>query len=343
MLSNIGRAAIKRISGSHVSTNRFLATFWQLQRVEGQQNVESVLKAPSASFPARRSYATATKATQTKTTTAKKPATKEVPAKKSTTKEPAAKKTVVKKPIKKAAKKPAAKKLAKKSAKKPVKKTLKAKPKKAKKAKTPLTDSQKLRKKLRELKVAALISENPKEKPQSAYRVLNLELATGSNDITAASKEASAKYKSVSTAELERLNHIANENKAANAIAYKNWVESHTPEEIRLANLARQHIRRLTSKTSSPRLIKDDRMVKRPMRPMIMFVKERFQSGDFAGIRVTEAMKRIAQEFKELSPAQLKPLQEASAADDARYIQEYKTVYKHDPVKARLAKAQAQA
>lgn len=337
MLSNIGRAATKRIGGSHGSTNRFLATFWQLQRVEGQQNGESVLKASSASLPARRSYATATKATQTKTTTAKKPATKKEPAKKSTAKEPAAKKTAAKKPVKKAAKKPAAKKLAK----KPAKKTLKAKPKKAKKAKTPLTDSQLLRKKLRELKVTALISEHPKEKPQSAYRVLNLELAIGSNDITAASKEAATKYKSASTADLERLNRIANENKAANAIIYKNWVESHTPDEIRLANLARLHIRRLTNKTSSPRLIKDDRTVKRPVRPMMMFVRERFESGDFAGIKVTEAVKRIAQEFRELSPAQLKPLQDASAADDERYIQEYKTVYKHEPAKARVAKAEA--
>ncbi|KAJ8061249.1 hypothetical protein OCU04_010319 [Sclerotinia nivalis] len=341
MLSNIGRAAIKRIGGSHVSTNRFLATFWQLQRVEGQQNGESILKAPSASFLARRLYATATKATQTKTTTVKEPVTKKAPAKKPTAKEPAAKKSAAKKPAKTAATKPAKKPAAKKLAKKPVKKAVKAKSKKVSKAKKPLTDSQKLRKKLRELKVTALISENPKQKPESAYRVLNLELATGSKDITAASKESAARYKSASTAELERLNHIANENKAANAIVYKNWVESHTPEEIRQANVARHHIRRLTKKTASPRLIKDGRMVKKALVPMMFFVKERHQSGDFAGIKVSEAIKRIVQEFKELSPAQRKPLEEASAADAQRYLQEYRTVYKHDPVKIRAAQDQA--
>ncbi|KAF7860753.1 hypothetical protein EAF04_008271 [Stromatinia cepivora] len=340
MLSNIGRAAIKRIGGSHVSTNRFLATFWQLQRVEGQQNAEFILKAPSASLLARRLYATATKATQTKTTTVKEPVAKKTPAKKPTAEEPAAEKSVTKKPTKTAAKKPA-KKPAKKLAKKPVKKAVKAKSKKGSKAKKPLTDSQQLRRKLRELKVTALISEIPKQKPESGYRVLNQELAIGSKDITVVAKESAARYKSASTAELERLNHIANENRAANAIVYKYWVESHTPEEIRQANVARRHIRRLTKKTSSPRLIKDDRAVKKPSAPMMFFVRERYQSGDFVGMKVSESIKRIAQEFKELSPAQRKPLEEASAADLERYFQEYKTVYKHDPAKIRTAQAKA--
>lgn len=195
MLSNIGRAAVKRIGGSHLSANRFLATIWQLQRVEGQQNAESTLKAPSASFLARRLYATATKAIQAKPTTAKKPATKKAPAK-----TPAAKKP--------AAKKPAAKKLAKKAEKKPVKKTVKKVKAKAKpKAKkVVLTDSQKLRVKLKELKVNALVKEDPTEAAQTAYLVLFKELLATNNIVSEVAKEASEKYKSASTTELEVIN-----------------------------------------------------------------------------------------------------------------------------------------
>lgn len=190
MLSNTGRAAIKRIGGSQISTSRFLATIWQSQRVEGQQNAVSTSRSLAASFLARRLYATAT-ATKAKPTTAKKPATKKVSSKTSAT----AKKPAAKKPAKKAAKKPA-----KKSAKKV---QAKAKSKKKVAKKVVLTDSQKLRKQLKELKVSALVSEGPKQKPENAYRVLFEELAIGSKDVVGASKLASTQFKSASTVELE--------------------------------------------------------------------------------------------------------------------------------------------
>ncbi|KAB8289623.1 hypothetical protein EYC80_010537 [Monilinia laxa] len=324
MLSNTGRAAIKRIGGSHISTNRFLATLWQLQRVEGQQNAVSTSGSLAASFLARRLYATAT-ATKAKPTTAKKPATK--------TKTPAtAKKPATKKPAKKAAKKPAKKSAKKVKAKAKPKPKPKPKPKKKKVAKkVVLTDSQKLRKKLKELKVIALVSDEPKQKPQNAFRVLFEELTAGSGDVIGSSKLASTQFKSASTAELERLNRISNENKAANLIIYKKWVESHTPENIRLANLARLHIRRLTNKTATPRIIKDDRAPKNRTLPLAIFVQERFRTGEFAGIKATESVKRISDEYKELTPAQRKTYEDAAAADSERYYREYKTVFKHEP------------
>ncbi|KAA8566858.1 hypothetical protein EYC84_009957 [Monilinia fructicola] len=313
MLSNTGRAAIKRIGGSQISTSRFLATIWQSQRVEGQQNAVSTSRSLAASFLARRLYATAT-ATKAKPTTAKKPATKKVPQKKA-----------AKKPAKKSAKKVQAK----------------AKSKKKVAKKVVLTDSQKLRKQLKELKVSALVSEGPKQKPENAYRVLFEELAIGSKDVVGASKLASTQFKSASTVELERLNRIANENKAANSIAHKKWVESHTPEEIRLANLARLRIRRLTNKVSSPRIIKDDRAPKNRTLPLAIFVQERFRSGEFAGLKVTESVKRISDEYKELTPAQRKPYEDASAEDTERYYREYKTVYKHEPGATLKTRAEA--
>lgn len=197
MLSTIGRAAIKRIGGSHISTTRFLATIWQLQRVEGQQNVESSLGSLSASSLARRLYATASKATQTKPTTSKKPATKAESAKKTAAKKPAAKK-----PAREVAKKKPA-------AKKPVKKAkAKAKPKpkpkkKPTKKKVVLTPSQILRKKIRELRVTALVGKEPAIKPTSAFQILLQQNSKSVKDIIENVRQTAAQLKSLSTAEFE--------------------------------------------------------------------------------------------------------------------------------------------
>ncbi|KAF7912728.1 uncharacterized protein EAF01_001749 [Botrytis porri] len=335
MLSNFGRAAFKRIGRSNLSTNRLLATVRQSQRVEGQHNVEPTLKASSASFLARRLYATATKATQTKTVIEKKPVAKKAPAKKSTTDA----KPAVKKSTKTTAKKTA--KPVKKPAKKPAKKTVTKKP--GLKPKKQLTDSQKLRLKLKGLKDIAFLKEAPKQVPDTAYSVLLIELVKKGTSAVDAAKEASEKYKSASPAELERLQQIAKENKAVNSRNYKNWVESHTPAEIRTANYARHHIRRLTNRPASPRIIKDDRLVKGVISPMLIFMKERYSSGEFASLSIAESSKRMTQEFKSLSPEQRKPFEDAAVADQERYVQEYRTVYGEDPKVALKAQAQAQA
>ncbi|KAF5870211.1 putative hmg box protein [Botrytis fragariae] len=333
MLSNVGRAAIKRIGGSNLSTNRLLATVCQLQRVEGQHNVESTLKASSTTFSSRRLYATATKATQTKTVIEKKPVAKKAPAKKSTT----AAKPAVKKSTKTTAKKTA--KPVKKPVKKPAKKTVAKKP--GPKPKKQLTDSQKLKLKLKELKAIAFLKEAPKQIPDTAYSVLFIELVKKGTPVIDAAKEASEKYKSSSTAELERLEQIAKENKAVNSRNYKNWVESHTPAEIRTANYARHHIRRLTNRSASPRIIKDDRLVKNVTSSLFLFMRERYSSGDFANLSIAESSKKIAQEYKSLSPEQRKPFEDAAVADQERYVQEYRTVYGEEPKVALKAQAKA--
>ncbi|KAF7884522.1 uncharacterized protein EAF02_004858 [Botrytis sinoallii] len=330
MLSNVGRAAIKRIGGSNLSTNRLLATVCQLQRVDGQHNVESTLKASSASFLARRLYATATKATQTKTVIEKKPVAKKAPAKKSTTDA---------KPVVKKSTKTTAKKTAKPVKKTPAKKTVAKKP--GPKPKKQLTDSQKLKLKLKELKAIAFLKEAPKQIPDTTYSVLFIDLVKKGTPVIDAAKEASEKYKSASTAELERLEQIAKENKAVNSRNYKNWVESHTPTEIRAANYARHHIRRLTNRPGSPRIIKDDRLVKNVTSSLFLFMKERYASGEFASLSIPESSKRIAQEYKSLSPEQRKPFEDAALADHERYVQEYRTVYGEEPKVALKAQARA--
>ncbi|KAM0136151.1 hypothetical protein ACHAP3_004774 [Botrytis cinerea] len=335
MLSNVGRAAIKRIGGSNLSTNRLLATVCQLQRVEGQQNVESTLKASSTSFLARRLYATATKTTQTETVVEKKPVAKKAPAKKSTT----AAKPPVKKSTKTTTKKTA------KPVKKPVKKIKSAKETVAKKRgpkpKKQLTDAQKLKLKLKELKAIAFLKEAPKQIPDTAYSLMFMDLVKKGTSVIDAAKQASEKYKSASTAELERLEQTAKENKAVNARNYKNWVQSHTPAEIRTANYARHHIRRLTNKSATPRIIKDDRLVKKVTSSLFLFMKERYQSGEFAGLSIPESSKQIVQEYKSMSPEQRKPFEDASLADQERYIQEYRTVYGEEPKVALKAQVQA--
>lgn len=98
-------------------------------------------------------------------------------------------------------------------------------------------------------------------------------------------------------------NHLANQNKAANATAYRQWIESHTPTIIHDANLARQHLRRLG--VSAPQL-QDDRQVKGPRGPFTWFHQERLQSGDLRGLKIAEAAKLTGREWKALSASEKK-------------------------------------
>jgi hypothetical protein len=97
-------------------------------------------------------------------------------------------------------------------------------------------------------------------------------------------------------------------NKAENEAAYKRWVDSHTPDQIRLANTARLALKRKGKKTPtggkrsgrglSP--IKDERQVKRPDSGYLKFSADRRASGDFKHITLPESTKLITQEWKEL-------------------------------------------
>ncbi|PQE21108.1 HMG box protein [Rutstroemia sp. NJR-2017a WRK4] len=321
MLSSIGRAAIKRIGGVHPSSNRFLASTWQLQRVEAHQNAAIISRSSSQSLLARRSYATATKSAP-----AKKPA---ATATKAAAKKPAARKTATPKT---AAKKPA-KKDAKKPAKKPVKKAkakskAKPKPKPKPRTKKPLKESVKLFREKRKLRELALLAEEPKHKPNTARNVHVQSLLAGSKGKIDLGKAAAA-YPALSPVEIERLTHTANENKASNEVALKKWIATHTPDEIRIANNARQALRKLSGK-NVPRNIPDERQPRRPAHALLFFIKDRYASGDFANLKARESMGVIAAEWKELPAAQRKVYEDRAAADKNRYWQEVKTVFNRD-------------
>ncbi|KAF2808452.1 uncharacterized protein BDZ99DRAFT_477959 [Mytilinidion resinicola] len=278
----------------------------------------------------RRSYATATAKTPAKTV-------KKATVKKTVAKKPAAKKTV-------ATKKPAAKK---KAAPKKKRAAKKAAPKK-KPAKRVLTEAGKARKKiseerahLKELKETALTA--PRDLPYNAWLVYVSELqkkAKGSDTLpTEVTKQAAAQFKALTAAEREHYNHLANQNKAANEAAYRAWILSYTPEQIRLANNARRAIRdkytklKDAGKKTSRRYpketnrLQDERQVKRAMNAFLNFNVERRASGEMKGIKSVDASKLIGTEWKALSPSEKKKYEDLALAQRKQYSADFTSTY----------------
>ncbi|KAI9761395.1 MAG: pre-mRNA processing RNA-helicase [Chaenotheca gracillima] len=209
----------------------------------------------------------------------------------------------------------------------------KAAPKKpARKTRKPLTDKQeeaakqkKARDEIRKLKENALTL--PKQLPSTVWLVLSEELGKSQHKL--AGREAKVKYDSLSSQELEHYNGIASQNKVANAARYKEWLKSFSPDQIRIANNARLLLkRRGAAKTYRP--LKDDRLVKGATSSYLQYSIERRRSGDFQGLKISDASKRIGAEWKSMSAAEKEKYQELAQADRLRFNQEYKTVYSHD-------------
>ena len=143
------------------------------------------------------------------------------------------------------------------------------------------------------------------------------------------------------------MNHTANQNKSKNEAAYKRWVQSFTPLQIKQANHARDLLRQEAKKNGKKTIyahIKDDRLVKMPQNQYSLFLKDRYDSGDMKGMTIVEAGKLVAREWKDVSPAEKRvsnqPVRafdtmlmlkqaytERHAIDHNRYVTEYKTVY----------------
>lgn len=107
----------------------------------------------------------------------------------------------------------------------------------------------------------------------------------------------------------QHYNHLAHTSKEKEQAAYKQYVESHSVEEIEAANKARVALRRkLKGKRGGgmwPK-INDERAVKRPVNPFAQFIANRFASGDFKHMVASQATKLIAQEWKALSEEEKK-------------------------------------
>ncbi|KIW12978.1 hypothetical protein PV08_08165 [Exophiala spinifera] len=220
----------------------------------------------------------------------------------------------------------------KKATKKPKKKAVK-KPK-AKKAPSKTALAQQARKALSDLRAAALLEE-PKQLPSTAFSVILVEEAKKSKAFAGSATAASEKYRNLSSEEREQYNHQANQNKQQNTIAYKNWVQSYTPLQIKQANNARHQLTKKAKaagkKTKYP-TIQDDRAVKAPRNAYTFFFTDRHLSGDMSGMSVGESGKLLGREWKNLSAAEKKPYNDKADADRARYVEECRSVYGVDPV-----------
>lgn len=108
----------------------------------------------------------------------------------------------------------------------------------------------------------------------------------------------------------QHYNHLAHTRKEATQAEYKRWVETHSAEEIALANTARRALRRRlpTKKGNSSKWpnIEDERQVKRATTPWILFYISRQNSGDFKNIPVFERSKLISKEWRSLDEAEKK-------------------------------------
>jgi hypothetical protein len=343
MLSTIGKSALRRagLQACQLTKGRVAELTSKLQRVSITDNARTVTQPfESGRFAAVRSFAT----TSTEADTAATPKPKATGTRKSTT--------------------GATKKAAKKTSKKTT--TKKASMKAKKPAKTPLTEEQKQEKvakrvaakaknDLKKLKTDALLKE-PAQLPATAWTVLLTEYTqtqkSNATEKFGGIKEsvtgAAAKYKGLSASEREHYNHIANQNKEKNEEAYRKWVEQHTPDQIRIANNARQALAR-KDKAGSRKFsaINDTRLPKRPINARAAFTKERHASGDLHGIAFQDAAKRIHDEWNALSASEKKVTypsyqqaihfanmmqhyEDVAEQDKARYGQEYKSAFGHD-------------
>ncbi|KAH8663117.1 hypothetical protein BGZ60DRAFT_433127 [Tricladium varicosporioides] len=300
MLSTIGRAAIRRGAGARSSTNRVIQSTWLLQRTNSRTG-SNFQRESSLRIVDQRAFATTSKTVaKSKTTT-----TTGNPKAKTTTRSTKAKTKPAKKPIKKklAAKKPA-----------PKKKVVK-----------PLTEEQKKKAVIRELKKTAL--KPPKGLGSTPWIVFCGDNLSADNAVSLKNSmsDIAAKYQSLSSAELEALNHRANENKRANDAALQKWLSGYTPIEIKTANNARNQLSKLLNRKYSQ--LPDERLVRGPTNAYVYFVKDRLASGDLKGISAQESLKLIGAEWKQVSASDKKVYQDRAAADSQRYYQEYKTVY----------------
>ncbi|KAF1814217.1 hypothetical protein P152DRAFT_456446 [Eremomyces bilateralis CBS 781.70] len=204
------------------------------------------------------------------------------------------------------------------------------------------------REEIKTLRDAALLATEPPRKNERAWTIYLKEQAPKGGNITEVATAAAQAFKQLTAAETEHYNSLANANRVANDRAYDAWVQSHTPEQIRLANIARKSLnhRAKSGKTGTAhsaklvRPIKDERQVKQPLNALILYTKQRWESGDLKGIAPSEAMKLVAGEWKALGEAEKKIYTDMQAGEVARYEREYKQTYGH-PRPAKPTKAGA--
>ncbi|GAB1311282.1 hypothetical protein MFIFM68171_01492 [Madurella fahalii] len=239
---------------------------------------------------------------------AKTLATKKPTARKTTTKTAAAKKAAAKRA---AARKAAAK-------------------KRAAEKEAALTEEEKVKRKIKALKKRALLDE-PTRRGETAWAVymsralkdkLSGRPVSESGSFATALPEVAKEFKALPAAEVEKLAAEARENKLTNEITIKAWIESYTPQEINDANVARKTLKRLY-KVSAGHTIKDPRIPDQPSPAFARYIKSRWNSSEFPGEQsVPEGMKKLIDEWRNLSDAERKPFQDAAQNDIAQWVKQ---------------------
>ncbi|QKX56084.1 uncharacterized protein TRUGW13939_03184 [Talaromyces rugulosus] len=231
-----------------------------------------------------------------------------------------------------AAKKPAKPKA--KKAKKPKKKVVKpkAKPTEEQLAKKKATrEKQKLKDDFQKTKAESLVETEPKTTMSHPWPLFVKKRLQGSKGvITSQLSTISAEYKNLPSSEREELSRELEKYNQESIRAYDEWVNSHTPLQIKNANIARRRLAALTAdKKTSIKLsqIKDERQVKRPRTTFILFFKDRINSGDFKHLTSTEMSSQATSEYNALSAPEKEKYTKLAEQDLERYRRESKEVY----------------
>lgn len=98
---------------------------------------------------------------------------------------------------------------------------------------------------------------------------------------------------------------MARQNKVANDVMHKKWVDSYTAQEIHDANLARLLLRRKYSAKVKP-TIDDPRWPNKHMTPYVSYIKSRFHAPDLEAHNGKVRFTKIALEWKQLGAEERK-------------------------------------
>lgn len=91
-------------------------------------------------------------------------------------------------------------------------------------------------------------------------------------------------------------------NKEAYEKEYKEWLDSHSPLEIKQANDARRRLAQIQNKKFFP--LHDPRLVKRSKIAYLFYAEERHQAGDLKYMPIPERGVRIAEEWRGMTAAE---------------------------------------
>jgi hypothetical protein len=150
----------------------------------------------------------------------------------------------------------------------------------------------------------------PSSRPISSWTIFVADAAKtkprGDGDLSTYLKQLSEDYKSLSEQEKQRFDRLTAEHNEKSKNDFEEWLQSQTPAAIHKANAARRQLRAKVADSKGKYVaIKDDRLVKRPMSPYLMYLTQRYESGGFRGVSIVEAGKNIATEWKALSSGEV--------------------------------------